>query len=68
VVTKPGNKSSKVELHKGDLVEEIPAIAGDYGSFYRQMYSFLEGKSALPIEKSLVLQVAEIIDQARTFN
>jgi predicted dehydrogenase len=63
-----GNKSSKVELHKGDLVEEIPAIAGDYGSFYRQMYSFLEGKSELPIEKSLVLQVAEIIDQARTFN
>jgi predicted dehydrogenase len=63
-----GNKCSTVELHKGDSVEEIPAIAGDYGSFYRQMYSYLQGNGALPVTKSLVLQVAEIIDQARTYS
>jgi scyllo-inositol 2-dehydrogenase (NADP+) len=62
-----GTKSSKVELHRGNVIQEIAAIPGDYGAFYRDMYSFLNGKGDLPVGQNLVLQVAEIIDEARKF-
>ncbi|MGI9198932.1 MAG: Gfo/Idh/MocA family oxidoreductase [Candidatus Nanopelagicaceae bacterium] len=63
-----GNKSSIVELHQGNVIKEITAIPGDYGAFYRAMYSFLNGKGDLPVGQNLVLQVAEIIDEARKFS
>ena len=62
-----GDRRSKVELHRGEVIEDIDAIPGDYSAFYKQMARFLEGKGELPVSKSLVLQVAEIIDQARNF-
>ena len=62
-----GEKRSKVELHLGDRVEELSAVPGDYSMFYQKMYQFLSKVGELPISKSLVLQVAEIIDQARSF-
>lgn len=62
-----GEKRSKVELHRGTVVKEIEAIPGDYGAFYRQMYRFLKGEGELPVSQSLALQVAEIIDQARSY-
>ena len=62
-----GNRKSKVELHQGDQVTQIPAVAGDYGAFYRQMADSLRIGSELPVTKSLALQVASIIDQARNF-
>mgnify|MGYP003344834210 FL=1 len=62
-----GEKRSKVELHRGEVVEELPAVAGDYSAFYKKMYQFLSGNGELPVAKSLVLQVSEIIDQAQSF-
>jgi len=63
-----GNKQSKAEIHRGDEVSTIETLPGDYGAFYRKMYSFLEGNGELPVERSLALQVAQIIDQARQLN
>ena len=62
-----GEKRSKVELHRGEDVKELTAIEGDYSAFYKKMHQFLTGDGQLPVSKSLVLQVAEIIDQARSF-
>ena len=62
-----GDKRSKVELHRGEEVQLIDAVPGDYSIFYRKMADFLKGNGELPVSKSLVLQVAEIIDQARNF-
>lgn len=63
-----GDKRSKVELHRGAERQEIEAVPGDYGAFYRKMFDFLKGSGDLPVSKTLALQVAEIIDQARAFN
>ena len=62
-----GEKRSRVELHQGDKVTAIDAVPGNYLQFYFQMREFLEGKNSLPVSKVLALQVAEIIDQARSF-
>ena len=62
-----GEKRSRVELHQGDKVTVIDAVPGNYLQFYFQMREFLEGKNSLPVSKVLALQVAEIIDQARSF-
>ena len=62
-----GDKKSKVELHRGEKVELLDAIPGDYVAFYNAVADFLKGNGELPVAKSLVLQVAEIIDQARNF-
>jgi scyllo-inositol 2-dehydrogenase (NADP+) len=62
-----GDKKSKVELHRGDQFELIDSVPGDYVAFYRAVANFLKGNGELPVSKSLVLQVAEIIDQARGF-
>ena len=62
-----GDKCSKVELHRGEIVKEIEAIPGNYVAFYSQMAKFLEGTGRLPVSKLLALQVAEIIDQARNY-
>lgn len=62
-----GEKSSKTFLHKGEEVDEISSIPGDYLAFYKKVYNFLNGEGQLPVTKLLVLQVAEIIDQARNF-
>jgi len=63
-----GDKRSLVELHRGNEVSKIEAIPGDYGAFYRKMFEYLNGGADLPVSKSLALQVAEIIDQARNFH
>lgn len=62
-----GDKKSKVELHRGDKIDVIDAVPGDYVAFYKAVSNFLKGNGELPVAKSLVLQVAEIIDQARNF-
>jgi len=62
-----GEKRSRVELHQGDKVTVIDAVPGNYLQFYFQMREFLDGKNSLPVSKVLALQVAEIIDQARSF-
>lgn len=62
-----GEKRSKVELHQGEKIYQIDAVPGDYVSFYKAVADFLQGNGELPVSKSLALQVAEIIDQARNF-
>ena len=62
-----GDRRSKIEFHQGDKVTAIDALPGDYSQFYLMMHDFLLGKGELPVSKSLALQVAEIIDQARNF-
>ena len=62
-----GDRRSKVEIHRGEEMAEIEAIPGDYGAFYRLMFDYLSGKGELPVSRTLALQVAEIIEQARNF-
>lgn len=62
-----GDRRSRIEFHQGDKVSTIEAIPGDYAQFYLKMREFLAGKGELPVSKSLALQVAEIIEQARNF-
>lgn len=62
-----GERRSKVELHRGDEISMIEAEPGDYSLFYKKVANFLQGSGELPVAKSLALQVAELIDQARNF-
>lgn len=62
-----GDRKSKIEFHQGDQVTLVEAEPGDYSVFYRKMAEFLKGNGELPVSKTLALQVAEIIDQARNF-
>jgi predicted dehydrogenase len=62
-----GDKRAKVELHKGSEVTEVSAVPGNYQAFYELMFDFLKGNGPIPVSKTLALQVAEIIDQARNF-
>jgi predicted dehydrogenase len=62
-----GDKRAKVELHKGSEVTEVSAVPGNYQAFYELMLDFLKGSGPIPVSKTLALQVAEIIDQARNF-
>lgn len=63
-----GDKRSLVQLFRGDEVSTIKAEPGDYGAFYRELYSFLNGDGQLPVSKELALQVAQLIEQARNFS
>lgn len=62
-----GDKRAKVELHKGAEITEVSAVPGNYQAFYELMFDFLKGNGPIPVSKTLALQVAEIIDQARNF-
>ena len=62
-----GDRRSKIEFHQGDNVSPIDAMPGDYSQFYIRMREFLRGNGSIPVSKSLALQVAEIIEQARSF-
>lgn len=62
-----GDRRSDIEFHQGDNVRKIVAEPGDYGAFYRKVSDFIGGAGELPVSKSLVLQVAEIIEQARNY-
>ena len=63
-----GDRRSKIQLHRGDEIVDIDSIPGDYSQFYVRMREYLEGKGELPVSKLLALQVAEIIEQARTMS
>ena len=57
-----GDRRSKVELHRGEIVEEIIAEPGSYLTFYELVKA---GKT--PISKELALQVANILDEAKSY-
>ncbi len=60
--------SSRAFLHKGDSVEEIEGVPGNYGSFYLHIKGALSGKNDWPVSHEEILAVARIIDKAREIN
>lgn len=58
--------SSKAFLHRGDDVIEIEGENGNYAEFYRLVEGAIGGINAWPVSNSDALQVASIIDKARS--
>ena len=57
--------TSQAFLHRGDDVEEIESIPGNYGHFYKAVELAITTGASWPIANSDALLVASIIDQAR---
>jgi predicted dehydrogenase len=57
--------TSPAFLHRGDLVEELESIPGNYGHFYKAIELAITTGAPWPIPNSDALLVAALIDQAR---
>ena len=57
--------SSKAFIHRGDEVEEIDSVPGNYGHFYKAIELAITSGGSWPIPNSDALLVAAIIDEAR---
>jgi predicted dehydrogenase len=57
--------TSQAFLHRGDLVEELESIPGNYGHFYKAIELAITTGAPWPIPNSDALLVAALIDQAR---
>ena len=57
--------TSQAFLHRGDVVEEIESVPGNYGHFYKAVELAITTGALWPIPNSDALLVAAIIDQAR---
>ena len=57
--------SSKAFLHRGEVVEEIESVPGNYGHFYKQVESAINDGTAWPVSNEDASLVAKIIDEAR---
>jgi len=57
--------TSQAFLHRGDLVEEIESIPGNYGHFYKAVELAITTGAPWPIPNSDALLVAALIDKAR---
>ena len=57
--------TSQAFLHRGDVVEEIESVPGNYGHFYKAIELAITTGAPWPISNSDALLVAAIIDQAR---
>lgn len=57
--------SSRAFIHRGDEVEEIESVPGNYGYFYKEVEGAITKGSAWPIPNDDALLVAQLIDQAR---
>jgi predicted dehydrogenase len=57
--------TSQAFLNRGDVVEEIESVPGNYGHFYRGVELAITTGAPWPIPNSDALLVAAIIDQAR---
>ena len=57
--------TSRAFIHRGDQVEEIDSVPGNYGHFYKEVEAAITTGSAWPIPNEDALLVAQIIDQAR---
>lgn len=56
---------SQTELIQGDNSQNYPALAGNYGQFYRELFDAIAGRATLTVTHDLIRSVAAIIDQAR---
>jgi predicted dehydrogenase len=57
--------TSQAFIHRGDNVEEIQSIPGNYGHFYKAVELAITSGAQWPVSNSDALLVASIIDQAR---
>jgi predicted dehydrogenase len=57
--------SSQAFIHRGEVVEEIESIPGNYAHFYKAVELAITKGSPWPIPNSDALLVAALIDQAR---
>ena len=57
--------TSQAFIHRGDDVEEIESIPGNYGHFYKAVELAITTGAPWPIPNTDALLVAAIIDQAR---
>lgn len=57
--------TSKAFLHRGDDVQEIESVPGNYAHFYKDVESAIKTGTSWPIPNEDALLVAKIIDQAR---
>jgi predicted dehydrogenase len=57
--------TSQAFIHRGDDVEEIESVPGNYGHFYRAIELAITSGGPWPVPNADALLVAEIIDQAR---
>ena len=58
--------TSAAFIHRGNEVEEIQGVPGNYALFYAAVASAISNGTAWPISNDDALLVASIIDQART--
>jgi predicted dehydrogenase len=57
--------SSKAFIHRGDEIEEIDSVPGNYAHFYKEVEAAITTGAPWPIPNEDALLVAKIIDQAR---
>jgi predicted dehydrogenase len=57
--------TSRAFIHRGDEVEEVESVPGNYAHFYKEVESAITTGSPWPILNDDALLVARIIDQAR---
>ena len=57
--------TSRAFIHRGDDVEEIESVPGNYGHFYKEIEKAITKGGSWPIPNSDAILVAAIIDQAR---
>ena len=57
--------TSQAFIHRGDEVEEIESVPGNYGHFYKAIELAITSGGPWPVPNADALLVAEIIDQAR---
>jgi len=57
--------NSRAFIHRGDEVEEVESVPGNYAHFYKEVESAITTGAPWPISHDDALLVARIIDQAR---
>ena len=57
--------SSVATIYRGDIQEAFNADAGNYCEFYTLVHGAILNKTSMPVTSEEILNVAEIIDQAR---
>lgn len=62
------NTSSEAFIHRGETVEEFKSDPGNYSHFYSLVHDAIVNKTPMPIDSEEILNVAQIIDQARKIN
>ena len=57
--------TSRAFIHRGDEIEEIESVPGNYGHFYKEVEAAITTGAGWPIPNEDALLVAQLIDQAR---